>query len=284
MKETFKEWIEAIIPWLLDHGIKIVVIAIAAWLINKIVCRIIRRTGRIAVIRDENMSEEDEKKREETLIRIFTGASRTLFIVLAVLMMLQEAGLKIGPILAGAGVAGLALGFGGQYLIKDIITGLFIIIENQYRISDVVRIDGESGTVVDISLRKTTLRNLDGTVHHFPHDSITRVSNLSKDWARVNLDVRIPYNSNLEHIIKIVNTVGEELANDIEYKDFIITPPKFLRVDDFAESALIIKILGDTKPLKQWEVTGEFRKRLKIAFDNEGIKMPLPQRVIHKSE
>jgi small conductance mechanosensitive channel len=147
-----------------------------------------------------------------------------------------------------------------------------------------VRIDGESGTVVDISLRKTTLRNLDGTVHHFPHGSITRVSNLSKDWARVNLDVRIPYNSNLEHIIKIVNTVGEELANDIEYKDFIITPPKFLRVDDFAESALIIKILGDTKPLKQWEVTGEFRKRLKIAFDNEGIKMPLPQRVIHKSE
>jgi small conductance mechanosensitive channel len=284
MKETFKEWIEAIIPWLLDHGIKIVVIAIAAWLINKIVCRIIRRTVRIAVIRDENMSEEAEQKREDTLIRIFTGASRTLFIVLAVLMMLQEAGLKIGPVLAGAGVAGLALGFGGQYLIKDIITGLFIIIENQYRISDVVRIDGESGTVVDISLRKTTLRNLDGTVHHFPHGSITRVSNLSKDWARVNLDVRIPYNSNLEHIIKIVNTVGEELANDIEYKDFIITPPKFLRVDDFAESALIIKILGDTKPLKQWEVTGEFRKRLKIAFDNEGIKMPLPQRVIHKSE
>ena len=284
MKETFKEWIEAIIPWLLDHGIKIVVIAIAAWLINKIVCRIIRRTVRIAVIRDENMSEEAEQKREDTLIRIFTGASRTLFIVLAVLMMLQEAGLKIGPILAGAGVAGLALGFGGQYLIKDIITGLFIIIENQYRISDVVRIDGESGTVVDISLRKTTLRNLDGTVHHFPHGSITRVSNLSKDWARVNLDVRIPYNSNLEHIIKIVNTVGEELANDIEYKDFIITPPKFLRVDDFAESALIIKILGDTKPLKQLEVTGEFRKRLKIAFDNEGIKMPLPQRVIHKSE
>lgn len=284
MKETFKEWIEAIIPWLLDHGIKIVVIAIAAWLINKIVCRIIRRTVRIAVIRDENMSEEAEQKREDTLIRIFTGASRTLFIVLAILMMLQEAGLKIGPILAGAGVAGLALGFGGQYLIKDIITGLFIIIENQYRISDVVRIDGESGTVVDISLRKTTLRNLDGTVHHFPHGSITRVSNLSKDWARVNLDIGIAYNSNLEHVIKIVNNVGEELANDNEYKDFIITPPKFLRVNDFAESALIIKILGDTKPLKQWEVTGEFRKRLKIAFDKEGIKIPLPQRVIHKSE
>lgn len=284
MEETFKKWVEAIIPWLLDHGIKIVLIAIAAWLINKIVCRIIIRTVKIAVIRDENMSEEAEQKREDTLIRIFTGASRILFIVLAVLMMLQEAGLKIGPILAGAGVAGFALGFGGQYLIKDIITGLFLILENQYRIGDVVKIDGESGTVVDISLRKTTLRDLDGTVHHFPHGSITRVSNLSKDWARVNLDVSISYNSNLEHVIKIVNSVGDELASDDEYKDFIITPPKFLRVDNFAESAIIIKILGDTKPLKQWEVTGEFRKRLKIAFDKEGIEIPLPQRVIHQSE
>lgn len=283
MEETIKKWSESLIPWLLDHGIKIIVIAIAAWLINKIVCRIIRRTVRIAVVRDENMSEEAERKREDTLIRIFTGASRILFIVLAVLMILQEAGLQIGPILAGAGIAGLALGFGGQYLIKDIITGLFIILENQYRIGDVVKIDGESGTVVDISLRKTTLRDLDGTVHHFPHGSITRVSNLSKDWARVNLDIRIAYDSNLEHVIKIVNNVGNELANDPEYKNFIITPPKFLRVNDFADSAIIIKILGDTKPLKQWEITGEYRKRLKIAFDKEGIEIPFPQRVIHQS-
>ncbi len=282
MEETIKKWSESLIPWLLDHGIKIVVIAIAAWLINKIVCRIIRRTVRIAVVRDENMSEEAERKREDTLIRIFTGASRILFIVLAVLMILQEAGLQIGPILAGAGIAGLALGFGGQYLIKDIITGLFIILENQYRIGDVVKIDGESGSVVDISLRKTTLRDLDGTVHHFPHGSITRVSNLSKDWARVNLDIGIAYDSNLEHVIKIVNSVGDELANDPEYKDFIITPPKFLRVNDFADSAIIIKILGDTKPLKQWEITGEYRKRLKIAFDKEGIEIPFPQRVIHQ--
>lgn len=279
-----KKWSEAIIPWLLDHGVKIIIIAFGTWLLNKIICRIIRRTIRIAVVRDENMSEEAERKREDTLIRIFTGASRIIFIVLAVLMILQEAGLQIGPILAGAGIAGLALGFGGQYLIKDIITGLFIILENQYRIGDIVKIDGESGSVVDISLRKTTLRDLDGTVHHFPHGSITRVSNLSKDWARVNLDIGIAYNSNLEHVIKIVNSVGDELANDTEYKDFIITPPQFLRVNDFADSAIIIKILGDTKPLKQWEITGELRKRLKIAFDKEGIEIPFPQRVIHQAK
>ena len=283
MEETIKKWSEAIIPWLLDHGVKIVIIAIGAWLVNDIISRIITRTVRIAVVRDENMSAEAEKKREDTLIRIFTGATRIVLLILAILMILQEAGLQIGPILAGAGIAGLALGFGGQYLIKDIITGLFIILENQYRIGDIVKIDGTSGSVSDISLRKTTLRDLDGTVHHFPHGSITKVSNLSKDWARVNLDVGIAYNSNLEHVIEVVNRTGKELAADPYYKEFIITPPQFLRVNDFADSAIVIKILGDTKPLKQWEITGEFRKRLKIAFDKEGIQIPYPQRVIHHS-
>jgi len=282
MEETIKKWSEAIIPWLLDHGVKIVIIIFGAWILNKIICRIIKRTVRIAVVRDENMSAEAEKKREDTLIRIFIGATRILFLILAILMTLQEAGLQIGPILAGAGIAGLAFGFGGQYLIRDIITGLFIILENQYRIGDVVNIDGTGGSVADISLRKTTLRDLDGTVHHFPHGSITKVSNLSKDWARVNLDIGIAYNSNLEHVIKVVNATGKEIAEDPAYKEFIITPPQFLRVNDFADSAIIIKILGDTKPLKQWEITGELRKRIKIAFDKEGIEIPFPQRVVHQ--
>jgi small conductance mechanosensitive channel len=284
MEETIKKWSEALIPWLLDHGVKIVLIAFGAWLLNNIICRVIVRAVRIAVVRDDNMSEEAEKKREDTLIRIFTGATRIIFLVLAILMILQEAGLQIGPILAGAGIAGLALGFGGQYLIKDIITGLFIILENQYRIGDVVDIDGTGGSVTDISLRKTTLRDLDGTVHHFPHGSITKVSNLSKDWARVNLDIGIAYNSNLEHVIKVVNMTGMEIAEDPAFKEFIITPPQFLRVNDFADSAIIIKILGDTKPLKQWEITGELRKRLKIAFDREGIEIPFPQRVVRQAK
>jgi small conductance mechanosensitive channel len=284
MEETIKKWSEALIPWLLDHGVKIVLIAFGAWLLNNIICRVIVRAVRIAVVRDDNMSEEAEKKREDTLIRIFTGATRIIFLVLAILMILQEAGLQIGPILAGAGIAGLALGFGGQYLIKDIITGLFIILENQYRIGDVVDIDGTGGSVTDISLRKTTLRDLDGTVHHFPHGSITKVSNLSKDWARVNLDIGIAYNSNLEHVIKVVNMTGMEIAEDPAFKEFIITPPQFLRVNDFADSAIIIKILGNTKPLKQWEITGELRKRLKIAFDREGIEIPFPQRVVRQAK
>jgi small-conductance mechanosensitive channel len=283
MKETLFKWVDAIIPWLLDHGLKIVVIAVAAWLLNKLICRIIERAVRIAVVRDAYTSEEAEKKREDTLIRIFTGATRIFIILLAGLMILQEAGLKIGPLLASAGIAGLAVGFGGQYLIKDIITGLFLILENQYRIGDVININGTGGLVQDISLRKTTLRDIDGTLHHIPHGSIAMVSNMSKDFARVNLDIGVAYSSDLEHVINVINKTGNDLAEDPQYKDSIVSAPQFLRVNDFADSAIMIKILGDTKPLKQWEVTGELRKRLKIAFDREGIEIPFPQRVVHQA-
>jgi small conductance mechanosensitive channel len=284
MEDTLKNWIEGIVPWLLNHGIKILIIAIATWLLNKITCRIIIRAVRIAVVADDNTSEDGEKKREDTLIRIFTGATRIAFLVIAILMILQEAGIEIGPILAGAGIVGLAFGFGGQYLIRDIISGLFIILENQYRIGDVINVDSTGGLVEDISLRQTTLRDLNGTVHHIPHGEIKRVSNLSKKYARVNLDIGISYSSDLEHVIKVINRTGNELAEDPLYKDLIISPPQFLRVNDFADSAIIVKVLGDTKPLKQWEITGELRKRIKIAFDKEGIEIPFPQRVIHQAK
>ena len=284
MQENISKWVDNLVPWLLNHGIKIVFIAVLAYLMNIIIGRIIVRTVRIAVVRDENMSVEAEIKREDTLIYIFRGALRVILIVLALLMILQEFGLKIGPILAGAGILGVAVGFGGQYLIKDIITGLFMILENQYRIGDVVNIDGTSGVVQEITLRKTTLRDLDGTVHHINHGSIVRVSNLSKDFARVNIEIGVAYNTDLDYLIKVIDRTGTELAEDPVFKDSIITPPKFLRVQEFADSAIVVKILGDTKPLKQWEVAGELRKRLKIAFDREGIEIPFPQTVIHKAK
>ena len=282
MEETLLKWSEDIVPWLLTHGIKILLIGIGSWLLNIIISRIITKAVRVAVVADSSMSSEAEKKREDTLIRIFTGATRIVILVMAILMILPEVGIEIGPILAGAGIVGLAVGFGGQYLIRDIITGLFIILENQYRIGDVINVDTTGGLVEDISLRKTTLRDLDGTVHHIPHGEIKRVSNLSTNYARVNLDIGISYSSDIEHVIKVINRTGEELSNDPLYKEFIISAPKFLRINDFADSAIMVKVLGDTKPLMQWEITGEFRKRIKMAFDKEGIEIPLPQRVVHQ--
>jgi small conductance mechanosensitive channel len=148
----------------------------------------------------------------------------------------------------------------------------------------VVCFDGTCGLVEDISMRMTTLRDLDGIVHHVPHGEIKRVSNLSKQFARVNLDIGISYSANLEQVISVVNKVGTELAEDPAWKEHILKPPQFLRIDDFGDSAIVIKILGDTKPLKQWDVTGELRKRLKVAFDREGIEIPFPQRVIHQAK
>ncbi|MFZ2341215.1 MAG: mechanosensitive ion channel family protein [Bacteroidales bacterium] len=284
MQENLTKWVDNLVPWLLNHGIKIVFIALLAYLMNVIIGRIIVRTVRIAVVRDENMSVDAERKREDTLIHIFRGALRVILIVLGLLMILQEFGLKIGPILAGAGIVGVAVGFGGQYLIKDIITGLFLILENQYRIGDVVKIDGTDGVVQDITLRKTTLRDMDGTVHHINHGSIVLVSNLSKDFARVNIEIGVAYDTDLEHLIKVIDRTGMELAEDPVFKEFIISPPKFLRVEKFADSAIVVKILGDTKPLKQWDVAGELKKRLKIAFDREGIEIPFPQTVIHQAK
>ncbi len=280
--ETLSNWSDKIIPWLLSNGVRIILIAIAAILLEKILSRIITRTIRASVKADEFTSPEAEKKREDTLIRIFNGAINILIIIVAIMMIIQEVGIEVGPLLAGAGIVGLAVGFGGQYLIRDIITGTFLMLENQYRIGDVVNIEGLSGAVQDISLRKTTLRDLNGTVHHIPHGSITKISNLSKDFARVNLDMGVAYSTNLEHLIEVINRTGNELAADPAFMDAIISPPQFLRVNEFADSAIMVKILGDTKPLRQWEVTGELRKRLKIAFDREGIEIPFPQRVIHQ--
>ena len=277
------KYAELVIPWLLTNGVKIIFIIIGAIILNKIVTGFIEKAVRIAVRPDGISSQEAEEKRENTLIQIFNTTAKIGIIIIASLMALEEFGVEIAPILAAAGIVGLAFGFGGQYLIRDIISGLFIILENQYRVGDIVSFDNASGTVQEISLRKTTLRDLDGTVHHIPHGEIKKVSNLSKDFSRINLDMGVSYNTNLEHVIGVINSVGITLANDSDWKHAILLAPQFLRVNDFADSAIMLKILGETLPSRQWEVTGELRKRLKVAFDKEGIEIPFPQMVLHSA-
>jgi small conductance mechanosensitive channel len=284
MKEAFDNWIENLYPWFMEHGIKIIVILLAGFLLHKLVYKFIEKVVRIAVVPDKFISPDAEKKREDTLIRIFSWALGIMIWIMVAMMIMQEFGIPIGPILAGAGIVGLAFGFGGQYLIRDLISGFFIILENQYRIGDSIEINDVSGLVENISLRLTTLRDINGTVHHVPHGEITKVSNLSKDFARVNLDLGISYSSKLDHVIEVVNKVGMEMATDNVWKAMIIQPPQFLRVNEFADSAVMIKILGEVQPLKQWEVSGELRKRIKIAFDREGIEIPFPQMVVHQAK
>ncbi|MEL1242033.1 mechanosensitive ion channel family protein [Flavobacterium flavipallidum] len=274
---------ELLIPWLLTSGIKIIFIISIAFFLNKILIRFIEKAVRIAVRPDKYSSKEAEEKRENTLIQIFATSSKIAILCISSLMVLEEFGIEIGPILAAAGIVGLAFGFGGQYLIRDIISGLFIILENQYRVGDIVNLDLASGKVEQISLRKTTLRDIDGTVHHIPHGEVKRVSNLSNEFSRININVGVSYNSDIEHVISTINKIGNDLANDPQWKEFIIQPPQFLRIDEFADSSIVLKILGESLPDKKWDLTGELRKRIKITFDKEGIEIPFPQLVVHKA-
>jgi len=276
-----ENFIPKLISWIFAHGIKIFVILIVAYLINRFGGKIIERAIRRGVM---DTTKEATEKRQNTLIGVFTGALKIAVWLMAIMMILPELGINIGPILAGAGILGVALGFGAQYMIRDFLAGLFIIIENQYREGDVVCLDGTCGLVEDIALRKTILRDLDGIVHHVPNGEIKKASNLSKKFARVNLNIGVAYKEDLNKVIEVVNKVGKELAEDPEWEESIIKLPQFLRIDDFGESAIIIKILGETKPLKQWDVTGELRKRIKIAFDKEGIEIPFRQITVHQTK
>lgn len=280
MKEFFDQWVHELGPWLMAHGVKIVLIIIGGYIFNKLAKGLIEKTVRLTVTRYHHATETAEKKREETLIRIFSWSTTLVIVLIVFMMILQQAGVPIGPMLAGAGIVGLAVGFGGQYLVRDFITGFFMIMENQYRIGDVVNFDGTSGLVEDISLRMTTLRDMDGTVHHVPHGDIRRVANLSKDFARINLDINVAYGANLEKTIEVINRTGSEMVADPAWKDMIIKPPQFLRIDNFSDTGVIVKVVGETVPLKQWEITGELRKRIKVAFDREGIEIPVTHRVI----
>jgi moderate conductance mechanosensitive channel len=265
--------------------ITIALVLVSAWLINLFGGALVRKAVKKAIRGNKHESLEEERKREDTIITIITGALSLLIWPMALLVIVSQLGINIAPLIAGAGILGLAVGFGAQNFVKDMINGLFIIAENQYRVGDVVQLNGEYiGVVESISLRATILRDLDGIVYTVPNGNIEVTANYSKDHSGINLDVGVSYGADLEEVIKVINETGKALAKDPDWSGKIIETPQFLRVDDFADSAVIMKITGTTKPIMQWEVTGELRKRLKIAFDKEGIEIPFPQRVIHNAK
>ena len=178
--------------------------------------------------------------------------------------------------MTGASVLGVAVGFGAQSLVKDVIAGLFIIMENQFRKGDVIKIAGESGVVEEINLRRTILRDMDGVYHVVPNGEIRVASNFTKQFSRVNMNISVAYETDLDKAIAVINRVGQEMAEDPKWASFIVSPPKAIRVDNLGESGIDIRILGDTKPSAQWDVTGELKLRLKKAFDKEGIDIPYP--------
>ena len=281
LHEKSIKFVDHIVNWALTDGLQIIVIILVAWLIKIIAKRFIQRIVRVAVKSDRLQLGDAETKRMNTLVRVFNWVINTIIVVITFIMVIQKMGVNVTPILASAGIAGVAIGFGAQYLVRDVLTGFFIIFENQYRIGDVVNIEGTGGLVEDISLRVTTLRDMDGTVHYIPHGEIKKVANLSIKFSRINLNIGVAYDTDLDFAIKVINRVGEEMKAESIWKDDLNTAPKFLRVDSFNDSTISLKIVAETKPLRQWDLAGELRKRIKEAFQLEGIDIPFPQRVIH---
>jgi len=219
--------------------------------------------------------------RTNTLSRVFIGSGKVLIFIIALFMILSELDVPVGPVLAGFGVAGIAVGFGAQYLVRDLIAGSFIIMENQYRVGDRTRIGEVFGLVEEVNLRKTIVRDWDGMLHHIPNGAIEIVTNATRRYSMVNLDVPVAYGTDLEHAIEVMNRVGIELAEDENCKERLIEAPQVLRVNNFGDSGIDIRIAGRVQPHEKWSVTGELRLRFKKAFDKEDIEIPWPHTKVY---
>lgn len=218
------------------------------------------------------------EQRVSTLTNIAVKTSLVLIVLLTVFTVLSQVGVNITTALAGLGIAGLAIGFGAQNLVRDIISGIFILAEDQYNVGDVVKIADVTGSITHINLRRTVLRDLDGILHSVPNGEVKVSSNYTKELARANIAVNIGYREDVDRVMEIMRGVWAEMHQDPAWQEFILSDdPMVLRVDEFAESGIIMRIVGETTPFQRWDVMGEYRRRLKRAFDARGIEIPRPR-------
>lgn len=259
--------------WLGSSGVRIVIIIAVTWLLERFAAAIVGRIVHGAMNPDHYASEREESLRERTVTELVTTVTRIGLIAVAAMVILTELNIDIGPLLASAGIVGFAVGFGAQSLIKDFIAGVFIVMENQYRVGDVVRINGVEGQVRRISTRITVLRDLGGNVHYIPNGTINLATNLTMGYAKINMDISVTSDTDAEKLKKVVNKVGEQLIKDEQWAEFITEAPYFTRIVDLSGPNLIFNISGKTLPAKQWVVEGELRLRLKEAFEKNHIAL-----------
>jgi small conductance mechanosensitive channel len=279
-----------IVVWLRSDGFHILLVLIVAFVAQRLAR--VAFHGIIKALLDreategtaQELSAIEVRKRIDTLDQLGSNVIRFLVFVIAALMILREFGLDIGPAVAGLGVVGIAVGFGAQSLVRDYLNGALILVENQYSKGDVVSIAGVTGTVEDFSLRRTTLRDLDGIVHTVPNGEIKVASNRTRTWARINQNVMVAFGTDIDKAIGVVDGVGRELANDPVWKRRVLEPPRVERVESIDEMGITLKILGSVRASEQWAAAGEFRKRLLAAFAENGIEIPRPHRVVFTGE
>ncbi len=255
----------------------IIALIVLKFLIRKLKNKLIKRVNKLF----KNEDPDESIKRIVTLTSIAHGLLKVVLWTVFIIMIMPRFGISIAPVLASAGVIGLAIGFGAQELVRDYISGLFILLEDQIRAGDIAVINGTAGLVEKIELRTITLRDLAGTVHIFQNGKINSVSNMTKDWSAIVLDIGVAYKEDTQKVMDIMKHVGDELQNDPEFKNEIIEPIEIFGLNEFANSALVIKARIKTKPIYQWSTGREYRKRLKIAFDKNNIEIPFPHTTIY---
>lgn len=270
--------------WLINELPGLLIVLVLFFLAFKIIGFSLKKLKRTLLNRADKNDKVDTveaEKRILTLTSIIHGLIKIILWVIFVMIILQKFGINIAPILAGAGIIGLAVGFGAQELVRDFISGFFIILENHIRSGDVAIINGTGGLVEKIEFRTTTLRDFSGVVHIFQNGKISDISNMTKDWSAMVFDIGVAYKENPQVVMDLMKQVGEELQNDPEFKDKIIEPMEIFGLDKFADSAIIIKARLKTKPIQQWAVGREYRKRLKYAFDQHNIEIPFPHTTVY---
>ena len=258
---------------------------VVRWLLHKVVDRLMRR-AETGVLPDRVTPAVSARRaqRAMTIGSVLKSVITIVLIAVFATMMLSEIGVNIAPIIASAGIIGIALGFGAQSLVKDFLSGIFMIFEDQYGVGDVVDVGEATGTIEAVTLRVTRLRDLNGTVWYVPNGEILRVGNMSQNWSRAVVDVSVGYGEDLARVKRVLAEVAHDLWEDEDFSDLIIEEPEITGVEMLAADAVNLRVLIKTRPIEQWAVAREMRQRIKARFDHEGIEIPFAQRVVWHRE
>ena len=283
----WEQWLKILIDWTVNQLPSVILLIVLLIVSLRLVAFFINRMRNLLqkrALAHPDGPDLEAEKRLHTLMGILRRGSFVLIWLVFIMIFLKKFNIDIAPIIAGAGIIGLAVGFGAQELVRDFISGFFILLENQIRMGDVVILNGTGGVVEDIQLRTVTLRDLSGTVHVFQNGKINTIANMTKGWSAMVFDIGVAYKEDPTVVMRIMKEVSEEMRIDEDFKQKILEPMEIFGLDNFGDSALIIKGRIKTRPGDQWTIGREYRKRLKEEFDKNHIEIPFPTRTITWAE
>ena len=288
LSPTFwQEIISLTVAWIITTLPSLLIIFVMAFLALKLTNIFLHRLKPLMIKHMEGGTEIDTtemEKRIDTLLKILRSMIKIIVWLMIGMLILRKIGIDIAPIIAGAGIVGLAIGFGAQELVRDFISGFFMLLENQIRNGDVAIINGTGGLVEHVGMRTIVLRDLSGVVHIFQNGKINTLSNMTKNWSGMVFDIGVAYKEDTDRVVDVIQQVADEQRADPDFKNKILEPIEIFGVDQFGDSAVVIKARFKTKPIEQWAVGREFRRRLKKAFDDQGIEIPFPHRTVYWGE